>query len=93
MGTIAARKSLQILENVQNIIAIEFMCAAQGLDLLSPLRPSEPLQKALDTIRTVVPKLENDRELHKDIHKIKDLMRSDAITSAVEAVTGALFEE
>jgi histidine ammonia-lyase len=91
MGTIAARKALQILENVENIVAIEFMCAAQGIDLLAPLKPSEPLQKAFDTIRTVVPKLEDDRPLHKDIHEIKSLMESNAIVDAVENVTGPLF--
>jgi histidine ammonia-lyase len=91
MGTIAARKTLQILENVQNIIAIEYMCAAQGIDLLSPLKPSEPLQKALDIIRTVVPVLKDDRPLHKDIHQIRNLMQSNAIVSAVEEVSGSLF--
>ena len=93
MGTIAARKALQILENVQNIVAIEFMCAAQGLDLLAPLKPAEPLQKAFDTIRAKVSKLDADRPLHEDIRKIKDLMLSETIISAVEEVTGALFEE
>jgi histidine ammonia-lyase len=91
MGTIAARKALEILENVRNIIAIEYMCAAQGIDLLSPLSPSEPLQKAVDIIRTVVPKLEKDRPLHKDIHEIKNLMRSNAIVSAVKDISGPLF--
>jgi histidine ammonia-lyase len=91
MGTIAARKALQILENVQNIIAIEFMCAAQGLDLLSPLKPSDPLQKALDVIRAVVPKLDDDRPLYSDIHEIKKLMQSNAIVSSVEELSGPLF--
>jgi histidine ammonia-lyase len=91
MGTIAARKALQILENVQNVVAIEFMCAAQGIDLLSPLKPSEPLQKALYIIRDVVPKLEDDRPLHKDIYEIKNLMQSNTIVSAVKDVTGPLF--
>jgi len=42
MGTISARKAAQILDNVKNVIAIEYMCAAQGLSLLLPLQPSEP---------------------------------------------------
>src|SRR4030042_173844 len=63
MGTIAARKALSILRNVQNVIAIEYMCAAQGIDLLSPLKPSVPLDKAHSKIREVVPKLEDDRPL------------------------------
>jgi histidine ammonia-lyase len=93
MGTIASRKALQILENVQNIVAIELMCAAQGLDLLSPLKPAEPLQKVMDIIRTRVARLEDDRPLHVDIQKIKNLMQSKAIISAVEEVTGPLLEK
>jgi histidine ammonia-lyase len=91
MGTIAARKALQILENVQNIIAIEYMCASQGIDLLSPLKPSEPLQKAFDIIRTVVPKLDDDRPLYRDIREIRKVMQSNTIVSSVEEVTGSFF--
>ncbi len=92
MGTIAARKARQILENVMNIIALEYMCAAQGIDLLAPLRPSEPLAKALETIRSVVPTLTDDRPLYTDVAKIRALMAKGAIVSAVESVTDDLYE-
>jgi len=92
MGTIAARKACSILENVKNVIAIEYMCAAQGIDLLSPLKPSMPLDKAHLTIREVVPKLEDDRSLSPDIAKICKLMESGAIVSATESITGPLLD-
>jgi histidine ammonia-lyase len=92
MGTIAARKAAMILENVQTVIAIEYMCAAQGIDLLSPLRPSEALEKVFLKIREVVAKLEDDRTLSPDITKILVLMRSRDIVTTVEDITGFFLE-
>jgi histidine ammonia-lyase len=92
MGTIAARKAYNILENVKNVIAIEYMCAAQGIDLLSPLKPSAPLDKAHSKIRNVVPKLEDDRPLSPDIAQIHALIDSGAIVSVIESVTGPLLD-
>lgn len=92
MGTIAARKAANILENAQNVVAIEYMCASQGLDYLAPLQPSEPLGEAFKVIRTAVPKLEDDRSLAPDISKIRDLMLAGAIAGSVESITGPLFE-
>ena len=92
MGTIAARKALNILEHAYTVIAIEYMCASQGIDYLAPLKPSEPLQKAHSVIRKVVSKLEDDRPLSPDIAKIKELLSTRSIISAVESVTGPLFE-
>ncbi|MCK4567357.1 MAG: aromatic amino acid lyase, partial [Candidatus Thorarchaeota archaeon] len=92
MGTIAARKACSILENVNNVIAIEYMCAAQGVDLLAPLKASKPLQAAKSTIRKVVPKLEDDRALTPDIEKIREIMKSGEIITAVETITSALLD-
>ncbi|MFX1605442.1 MAG: histidine ammonia-lyase [Promethearchaeota archaeon] len=92
MGTIAARKAASILENAQNVIAIEYMCACQGIDYLAPLKPSKPLEEAHKTIRKVVPRLEDDRPLASDITKIRELMTSGDIIASVESVTGPLYE-
>lgn len=92
MGTIAARKASTILENVKNVIAIEYMCSAQGIDLLDPLKASKPLEAAKSTIRKVVSKLEDDRTLTPDIEKIRDLMNSGEIVTATEGKTGPLLD-
>ncbi len=92
MGTIAARKASDILENVKKVIAIEYMCAAQGIDMLSPLKPSTPLEKAHSKIREMVPKLEDDRPLSPDIIQICKLMESGEIVSATETITGPLLD-
>ena len=93
MGTIAARKASSILENVKNVIAIEYMCAAQGIDLLAPLKASTPLEIAKSVIRQKVEKLENDRPLAPDIQAIRKLMTEGMIISSVEENTGSLLED
>ena len=92
MGTIAARKAASILGNVKNVIAIEYMCSAQGIDLLAPLKASKPLETAKSAIRKVVPKLEDDRALAPDIEKIRGLMDAGDIVAAVEAEVGPLLD-
>ncbi|MFW9966884.1 MAG: histidine ammonia-lyase [Candidatus Thorarchaeota archaeon] len=92
MGTISARKAAQILDNVKNVIAIEYMCAAQGLSLLLPLQPSEPLKLAYEEIRDDVPRLVDDRPLHSDIAKIREKIESERIVGGVEKITGSLLE-
>ncbi|MHA2025586.1 MAG: histidine ammonia-lyase [Candidatus Thorarchaeota archaeon] len=92
MGTIAARKASVILGNVKNVIAIEYMCAAQGIDLLTPLKASKPIEAAKSMMRTVVAKLEDDRVLAHDITKIRELMNAGTIVTVVEKITGQLLD-
>ena len=92
MGTIAARKASVILGNVKNVIAIEYMCATQGIDLLAPLKASKPLETAKSTIRRVVPKHEDDRALSPDIEKIRSLMNDGEIAASTEKVSGPLLD-
>lgn len=91
MGTIAARKARQILDNAKNVVAIELLCAAQGIDLLSPLQPSEPLKEALGVIRTKVAGLKDDRPLYTDIALIREQMENGEILTPVEGLIGALL--
>ncbi len=92
MGTIAARKACSILENVKNVIAIEYMCSAQGVDLLAPLKASKPIEAAKSAIRKVVSKLEDDRVLTPDVEKIRTLMTAGEIVAAAESITGVILD-
>ncbi len=82
MGSISGRKFNQVLGNLENILAIELMFAAQGLEFRRPLRSSAAIEKAYDLIRSVVPKLEDDRLIGKDMIAIADLIRSRAFDVA-----------
>jgi len=90
MGAWAARKAVRILENAEQVVAIEMLAGCQGLDFLAPLRTSSPLEAARRVIRRVVPTLESDRVLSGDIKQMVDFLRSGTIRAAVEKITGPL---
>jgi histidine ammonia-lyase len=90
MGTIAARKCREIEANTANVIAIELLCAAQGLDLFTNLKPGEGTRAAFQVIRNSIAHLDADRFLAADIAAIGELMRSGEILRAVEEAVGEL---
>jgi histidine ammonia-lyase len=71
-GTNAAGKCYDIIFNVENILAIELLAAAQGIDLREPQkRLGKGTAQCYEFIRHRVPKLEEDREQHKDIKRLQ----------------------
>jgi histidine ammonia-lyase len=75
MGMTGALKLRQIVQNLEHILAIEMLCAAQGLDYRLPLRPSPAVGRAHAAIRAVVPHLDEDRVPAPDIEAIAALIR------------------
>jgi len=86
MGSISARKCYQVLKNVQNVIAIEMLLAAQGIDFLKPLKCGIGTNAAYNTIRKHIPFLKRDRILKKDLDKILELVMNNKILESVEKV-------
>src|SRR5205807_1117659 len=76
MGSIAALKLRNVIANVQQVIAIEMLVAAQGIDFLKPLKPGKGSGAAYDIIRARVPRLEADRNISEDMRKINELIES-----------------
>jgi histidine ammonia-lyase len=74
MGSVAALKLEQVIDNVESVIAIEMLCAAQGIDFLKPLKPGKGSGAAHKAVRSVVPFLEDDRNTSIDIAKVKELI-------------------
>jgi len=87
MGSIAAQKCYRILQNLENVLAIELMTSAQGLEFLKPLKPGKGTSAAYNEIRKVVKPLKNDRLLYDDIKKINALIKNDTLLNAVEKIT------
>lgn len=75
MGSISGRKFNQVLDNLVNILSVELMFAAQGLEFRRPAKCSKIIEENYSIIRSVVPKLEDDREIGKDMLAIADLIR------------------
>lgn len=63
----AAWKARRVVANVQRILAIELMCAAQGLDYRAPLKPGRGVQRAHEIVRSLITPLDADRVLTPDI--------------------------
>jgi len=79
MGSISGRKFNQILDNLEKILAIELMYAAQAMEFRRPNRFSDIIEKNFDTIRRRVEKLEEDRLLKNDILAMIELVKTRAI--------------
>lgn len=90
MGTIAARKFAQILRNAENVVAMEFLSAAQSLDLIAPLKPSAAVAAVHAAIREEVPFAKEDRIFAKDVEKIRHMMMSGKLLAAAEKAVGSL---
>ncbi len=90
MGTISARKCREVIGNTENVIAIEFLCAAQAMDLFTNLKPGEGTLAAFKTIRAAISHMDKDRVMYTDISEMVALMRSGKIAAAVEDAVGAL---
>jgi histidine ammonia-lyase len=70
MATFAARKLCTIAKNVETVIAIELLAAAQGIEFHRPLRTSDSLEALHAQIRNLVPPYNEDRYFAPDIKKI-----------------------
>ncbi|HXZ27281.1 MAG TPA: aromatic amino acid lyase, partial [Terriglobales bacterium] len=74
MGMAAALKLRKVLENARQVVAIEAIAAAQGLDFLRPLQTSKRGQAALAAIRSVCPTVEHDRAMAADFARVAELI-------------------
>jgi histidine ammonia-lyase len=96
MGSISAQKAWRVLKNVQTIFAIELLCASQGLDFARlykgqpALKAGKGVEAAHRIVRSLVPFLDRDRVLHKDIDRLLKLTRSDELVSGVTRAIGKL---
>jgi histidine ammonia-lyase len=82
MAAHGARRIVAMAENVQHIVAVELMAAAQGCDFLAPLRSSARLEQVRAVVRVRIPTHAQDRYLAADIAAAAELVRSGAIVAA-----------
>ncbi len=82
MAAHGARRLLRMNANLNAIIGVEFLCAAQGVEFREPLQTSPALQEALDCIRKSVPAIKQDRFLAGDIESMAKMVRAGSISNA-----------
>lgn len=85
MGTTAARKAAQIVENTLSVLALELMAAVQGVDLRED-EPSPVTKEVCRLVRSYVPFLENDREMRIDVASMNSLIRSGKLLELVTSL-------
>jgi histidine ammonia-lyase len=76
MGSISARKALQVIQNLEKILAIELLCACQAFDFRKPLKSSIILEACHKYIRERIPHIKEDTILSELIEKSKDIIQS-----------------
>ncbi len=75
MGANAATKLFKIMDNLDHILAIELMNAAQGLEFRRPARTSPVLEKFLKAYRKEVPFIDEDIIMYPEIHRTVAFLR------------------
>jgi histidine ammonia-lyase len=89
MGATAARQAREILGNAERVVALELLCAAQGLDFRLAVsggtRPGEGVVTAHRLIRERIPHLDSDRDLGPDIAVAWELVRSGELAELARA--------
>jgi histidine ammonia-lyase len=83
MGMSGARRLERMLYNLRHILAIELLCACQGIDLLAPLQTGTLAKKAQDAVRAVSPNVTADRPLAPDINAVATVIGSRAIANVL----------
>ncbi|HMW30158.1 MAG TPA: histidine ammonia-lyase [Plasticicumulans sp.] len=83
MATFAARRLAELAANTAGIVAIEWLAAAQGVDLRAPHRSSAALRTALALLRAAVPFYERDRCFAPDIARATALIEGGQLRAAV----------
>ncbi|CAG2105925.1 unnamed protein product [Medioppia subpectinata] len=84
MGGFAARKVLQVIENVEKIIAIELLAACQAIEFLRPLRTTMPLEAVYGLVRQVAKPWDKDRIMYPDIDAATDLLVEEKVWITVK---------
>jgi histidine ammonia-lyase len=90
MGMTAARKARTATTLARRILAIEILCAAQGLDFRRPLRSGPGVEAAHAVVRRQVAHLSHDRALHRDIEAVESLLRSGDLVAAADQAAGGI---
>jgi histidine ammonia-lyase len=91
MGWGAGRKLWDVLGNATRVLAIELLCAAEGIDHRAPLLPAPGTAAALAQIRARVPRLTADRPLGGDIEEVATLIADGILADAAAASAEVVF--
>jgi histidine ammonia-lyase len=90
MGNAAGLKAWQVLANSESAMAIELLAGAQAVEFLAPLAPGRGSEAARGFVRTLSPRLAEDRALSDEIEAMATAIRDGSLAEAVESEVGEL---
>jgi histidine ammonia-lyase len=90
MGNASGLKAWQVIGNAERALAIELLAGAQGVEFLAPLEPGVGVRAAHGHVRSLSPRLDDDRPLAADIEAVAESIRDGSLLAAVEAEVGEL---
>src|SRR3954453_9268081 len=90
MGNASGLKAWQVIANSERALAIELLAGAQAVEFLAPLEPGAGARATHAQVRTLSPRLRDDRPLGPDIEAVADAIRDGSLIAAVEAEVGQL---
>jgi histidine ammonia-lyase len=90
MGNASGLKAWQVVANSERALAIELLAAAQAIEFLAPLEPGHGALATHDVVRSLSPRLRDDRPLGPDIEAVADAIRDGSLAAAVDSAVGAL---
>jgi histidine ammonia-lyase len=90
MGNASGLKAWQVVANSEHALAIELLAGAQAIEFLAPLEPGRGARATYELVRTLSPRLRDDRPLGPDIEAVAASVRDGSLLAAVEAEVGEL---
>src|SRR6476620_2717227 len=90
MGNASGLKAWQALSNVERALAIELLAGAQGVEFLAPLEPGRGVAAAHVFVRSLSPRVTEDRPLGGEIEAVAGTIRDGSLVTAVEEAVGEL---
>jgi histidine ammonia-lyase len=90
MGNASGLKAWQVVANSERAVAIELLAAAQAVEFLAPLEPGRGGRATHEAVRSLSPRLKDDRPLGPDIEAVAEAIRDGSLVAAVEAEVGEL---
>ena len=79
-----------MLANVERALAIELLAGAQAVEFFAPLQPGVGVAATRAFVRTLSPRLDDDRPLDRDIEAVATAVRDGSLVEAVEAEVGEI---
>ncbi|WP_298675861.1 histidine ammonia-lyase [uncultured Lentibacter sp.] len=86
MAAHGARRLMQMVSNLEHILGVELLCAAQGVEFRAPLRTSAALAQVISELRKGIATLDEDRYMADDLARAAALVRSAAVIRATGQV-------